>query len=278
MAKKAKALGKGLGALIPENKEIKESGIIELKITDIVANEGQPRRSFEEDALKELSESIKEHGVVQPIVVRRDEGGYEIVAGERRWRAARLAGLKTIPAVIKEYNRVEAMEIALIENLQREDLNPIEEANAYRMLIEEHKVSQEEIARRIGKSRPKVANTLRLLNLNEEVRELLVSGELTAGHGRALLTITNENKQREMAKRIINEGLNVRQAESISQKKSSARIKKSKAPEIIEVEEKLRDILHTKVSLSHGRKKGKIEIEYYSLDDLERIINLIEKK
>ena len=278
MARKAKALGKGLGALIPESKEYKESGVIELKITDIVANEGQPRRIFGEDALNELAESIKEHGVVQPIVVRKDEGGYEIVAGERRWRAARLAGFKTIPAIIKEYNKVEAMEIALIENLQREDLNPIEEANAYQMLIDEHKVSQEEIAKRIGKSRPKVANTLRLLNLNDEVRELLITGELTAGHGRALLTITNENKQLEMAKRIIEEGLNVRQAESISQKKTSARIKKAKSPEIIEIEEKLRDILHTKVSLSHGRKKGKIEIEYYSLDDLERIMNLIEKK
>ncbi len=278
MAKKARALGKGLGALIPESSEIKENGILELKITDIVANEGQPRRIFQEDALNELSDSIKEHGVVQPIVVRKDESGYEIVAGERRWRAARLAGLKTIPAVIKEYNKAEAMEIALIENLQREDLNPIEEANAFRMLIEEHKVSQEDIAKRIGKSRPKVANTLRLLNLDEEVRELLISGELTAGHGRALLTITNGNKQREMAHRIIKEGLNVRQAESISQKKTPTSIKKTKSPEIAEIEEKLRGILHTKVSLTHGRKKGKIEIEYYSLDDLERIMNLIEKK
>ncbi|NLN49630.1 MAG: ParB/RepB/Spo0J family partition protein [Clostridiales bacterium] len=277
MAKKTKALGKGLSALIPESIEAKDSGIIELKITDIVANETQPRRTFGQDTLSELAESIKEHGVVQPIVVRKDGKGYEIVAGERRWRAARLAGIKTIPVVVKDYSKVQAMEIALIENLQREDLNPIEEANAYRTLMEEHKVSQDDIAKRIGKSRPKVANTLRLLNLNEEVRELLISGELSAGHGRALLAISNEARQLDIAKRIVKEGLNVRQTEKMSQK-TVKKNKKPKSPEIVEIEGKLRDILHTKVSLTHGRKKGKIEIEYYSNDDLERIINLIEKK
>ena len=277
MAKKTKALGKGLSALIPESIEAKDSGIIELKITDIVANETQPRRAFGQDTLNELAESIKEHGVVQPIVVRKDGSGYEIVAGERRWRAARLAGIKTIPVVVKDYSKVQAMEIALIENLQREDLNPIEEANAYRTLMEEHKVSQDDIAKRIGKSRPKVANTLRLLNLNEEVRELLISGELSAGHGRALLAISNQARQLDIAKRIVKEGLNVRQTEKMSQK-TVKKNKKPKSPEIVEIEGKLRDILHTKVSLTHGRKKGKIEIEYYSNDDLERIINLIEKK
>lgn len=277
MAKKTKALGKGLSALIPESIEAKDSGIIELKITDIVANETQPRRAFGQDTLNELAESIKEHGVVQPIVVRKDGSGYEIVAGERRWRAARLAGIKTIPVVVKDYSKAQAMEIALIENLQREDLNPIEEANAYRTLMEEHKVSQDDIAKRIGKSRPKVANTLRLLNLNEEVRELLISGELSAGHGRALLAISNQARQLDIAKRIVKEGLNVRQTEKMSQK-TVKKNKKPKSPEIVEIEGKLRDILHTKVSLTHGRKKGKIEIEYYSNDDLERIINLIEKK
>ncbi len=277
MAKKAKALGKGLSALIPESEEIKDRGIIELKVTDIIANESQPRRNFENDTLSELAESIKEHGIVQPIVVRKDVHGYEIVAGERRWRAARLAGLKTIPVVVKDYDKVEAMEIALIENLQREDLNPIEEANAYRTLIDEYKVSQEDIAKRIGKSRPKVANALRLLNLGEEVRELVISGELSAGHGRALLAIENKNRQLEIANRIIQEGLNVRQVEKMSQK-TVDRSKKPKSPEITDIEERLRDILHTKVNLIHSRKKGKIEIEYYSIDDLERIIELIEKK
>lgn len=277
MARKAKALGKGLSALIPESTEAKDSGIFELKITDIVANESQPRRTFGHDTLGELAESIKEHGVVQPIVVRKDENGYEIVAGERRWRAARLAGLKAIPVVVKDYSKVEAMEIALIENLQREDLNPIEEANAYKTLMEEHKVSQEDIAKRIGKSRPKVANTIRLLNLNEEVKELLVSGELSAGHGRALLAINNKERQLEIANKIIKEGLNVRQTEKMSQG-SIKKVKKSKSPEILEIEDRLRGILHTKVNLTHGRKKGKIEIEYYSIDDLERIIDLIGKK
>lgn len=275
MAKKA--LGKGLSALIPESKEIKDNSIIELKITDIVANENQPRRSFEHDALNELAESIKEHGIVQPIVVRKDKDNYEIVAGERRWRAARLAGLKTIPVVIKDYSAIQALEIALIENLQREDLNPLEEANAYKVLMEEHKISQEEIAKRIGKSRPAIANSLRLLNLNDEVKELLISGKLTAGHARALLTIEDDKNQIEMAKRIIEEGLNVRQVEKISKNKKTIRTKKIKGPEIIEVEEKLRDFFQTKVNLTHGKKKGKIEIEYYSIDDLDRIINLLEK-
>ncbi len=274
MAKKA--LGKGLGALIPESKEIKENTNIEIKITDIAANENQPRRFFENEALAELAESVKEHGVLQPIVVRKDKDSFEIVAGERRWRAARMAGLKTIPAIIKDYNLGQALEIALIENLQREDLNPVEEANAYKMLMEEHKLSQEDISKRIGKSRPAIANSLRLLNLKEEVKELLIAGKLTPGHARALLNF-EEDEQIRMAKRIIEEGLNVRQAEKLIKNKDIKKTKKVKSPEILDVEKKLRDIFHTKVNLVHGRKKGKIEIEYYSIEDLDRIINFLEK-
>lgn len=274
MAKKA--LGKGLGALIPESKEIRENTNIEIKITDIAANENQPRRFFENEALAELAESVKEHGVLQPIVVRKDKDSFEIVAGERRWRAARMAGLKTIPAIIKDYNPGQALEIALIENLQREDLNPVEEANAYKMLMEEHKLSQEDISKRIGKSRPAIANSLRLLNLKEEVKELLIAGKLTPGHARALLNF-EEDEQVRMAKRIIEEGLNVRQAEKLIKNKDIKKTKKVKSPEILDVEKKLRDIFHTKVNLVHGRKKGKIEIEYYSIEDLDRIINFLEK-
>ncbi len=274
MAKKA--LGKGLSALIPEYKEVKSSGVTELKITDIVAGENQPRRKFAQDALNELAESIKEHGIVQPIVVRKKENYYEIVAGERRWRAARLAGLKSVPVVIKDYSEIQAIEIALIENLQREDLNPIEEANAYKSLMDEHKISQEEIAKKIGKSRPAITNTLRLLNLDDEVKEFLITGELSAGHARALLAIDEKKKQIEIADKIIKEGLSVRQVEKISKKKEAIHMKEAKSPEIIEIEDRLRNLLHTKVNLIHGKKKGKIEIEYYSIDDLDRILELLE--
>ena len=187
MAKKG--LGKGLSALIPESEEQNEKGVIELKITEVEPNENQPRRNFNQEALNSLAESIKEHGIVQPIIIRKADEGYQIVAGERRWRAARLAGVKTIPAVIKDYSDGQILEIALIENLQREDLNPIEEANAYKALMDEHNLSQDDIAKRLGKSRPAIGNSLRLLNLHDEIKEFLVEGKITAGHARALLAI-----------------------------------------------------------------------------------------
>ncbi len=274
MAKKA--LGKGLSALIPESTVKSERSILELKITDIVSNEKQPRRNFQKEALNELAESIREHGIVQPIVVRKTKDNYEIVAGERRWRAARLAGLKKIPVVIKDYSEMQALEIALIENLQREDLNPIEEAFAYKSLIEEHKVTQEEIAKRIGKSRPFIANTIRLLNLDDEIKELLIEGKISAGHARALLTIDNKGKRIEIANRIIKEGLNVRQIERLGVDKKPKKRDSKRSPEIRGVEDKLRNLFQTKVNLVHGKKKGKIEIEYYGLDDLDRIITLLE--
>ena len=272
MAKKG--LGKGLSALIPESDDQNDKGIIELKITEVEPNENQPRRDFNQEALNSLAESIKEHGVVQPIIVRKADEGYQIVAGERRWRAARLAGVKTIPAVIKDYSDGQILEIALIENIQREDLNPIEEANAYKALMDEHDLSQDDIAKRLGKSRPAIGNSLRLLNLHDEIKDFLVEGKITAGHARALLGIEDNKKQIDMAKRIIEEGLNVRQVEKIASKKNVKNVPKEKSAEIIELEEKLRNFFGTKVNLVHSKKRGKIEIEYYSIDDLERILNL----
>lgn len=275
MAKKG--LGKGLSALIPESDDQNDKGIIELKITEVEPNENQPRRDFNQEALNSLAESIKEHGVVQPIIVRKADEGYQIVAGERRWRAARLAGVKTIPAVIKDYSDGQILEIALIENIQREDLNPIEEANAYKALMDEHDLSQDDIAKRLGKSRPAIGNSLRLLNLHDEIKDFLVEGKITAGHARALLGIEDNKKQIDMAKRIIEEGLNVRQVEKIASKKNVKNVPKEKSAEIIELEEKLRNFFGTKVNLVHSKKRGKIEIEYYSIDDLERILNLLGK-
>ncbi|MEA4962699.1 ParB/RepB/Spo0J family partition protein [Lutispora sp.] len=276
MAKKA--LGKGLSALIPENPELSNgNSVLQLKTTEIEANENQPRRKFDEEALNSLAESIKEHGIVQPIIVRRDGEGYQIVAGERRWRAARIAGLKVVPVVVKDYSETQILEIALIENLQREDLNPIEEANAYKTLMEEHSFSQDEIGKRIGKSRSAITNSLRLLNLPNEIVEHLISGKLTAGHARAILAFDDDKKKIEAAERIINEGLNVRQAEKLSKEKKTVKRIKSKSAEICDIEERLRNIFGTKVTITHSKKKGKIEIEYYGIDDLDKILDLLEK-
>ena len=274
-----RGLGKGLGALIRENEQEVNTGITELKITELEANKTQPRRFFDDEALKELSDSIREHGVVQPIIVRRLEEGYQIVAGERRWRAARAAGLKTVPVIIKDYSNVQVMEIALIENLQRQDLNSIEEAVAYKSLIEEHDMTQEQISERIGKSRSAIANTLRLLNLPENIKKLVIQGKLSAGHARALLTIEDKKLQAEIAQKIIDQQLNVRDVEKLvaqkTEKTESKEIKKN--VEIIELEERLKKALATKVNIIHKKNKGKIEIEYYSNDDLDRILELLEK-
>lgn len=272
-----KGLGKGLSALIPVNEETNKNNILELKITDIEPNKNQPRQFFDNEAMNALAESIKEHGVVQPIIVRKENEGYQIVAGERRWRAARLAGLRTIPVVVKDYSDIEILQIALIENLQRQDLNPIEEANAYKTLMEEHNLSQESIAKSLGKSRPAIGNSLRLLSLNDRLKELLIAGEITAGHARALLAVEGDKEQIDLAKKIVDEGLNVRQVEKLAKGKKKRKTKKEKTQEIIELEEKLRNIFGTKVNLVHGKKRGKIEIEYYSIDDLERILYIMEK-
>ncbi|OGO76800.1 MAG: chromosome partitioning protein ParB [Clostridiales bacterium GWB2_37_7] len=276
---KKSGLGKGLGALIRENEQEVNSSVTELKITELEANQNQPRRFFDDQALQELSGSIKEHGVVQPIIVRKLDDSYQIVAGERRWRAARLAGLKTVPVVIKDYSNVQVMEIALIENLQRQDLNSIEEALAYKSLLEEHNMTQENISEKIGKSRSAIANTLRLLNLPEEIKNMVVHGKISAGHARALLTIEDKKKQIEIAQKIIEQQLNVRDIEKLVMQKDVKEEKKksSKDVEIIELEDRLKKALATKVNIIHKKNKGKIEIEYYSNDDLERILELLQK-
>ena len=276
-----RGLGKGLGALIPENEDKVQNSIIEIKITDVEPNEKQPRRAFNDEALADLSESIKEHGVVQPIIVRKLGNNYQIIAGERRWRASRLAGKKTIPAIVKDYSNLEVMEIALIENLQREDLNSIEEAMAYKSLIEEYSMTQEEISKQIGKSRPAIANSLRLLQLPQEIKDMIAGGKITQGHARALLAVEGEKKQLEIAERIISQQLNVRQIEKMAKDtKHKGRIE---APpdkyqiEINQLEERLKVTLGTKVTIQHKSNKGRIEIEYYSNEDLDRIIDLLEK-
>lgn len=275
---KKSGLGKGLGALIPENEQELTNSVVELKITDIESNEKQPRKIFDDEALRNLADSISEHGVVQPIIVRKVENGYQIVAGERRWRASRLVGKKTIPAIIKDYSNIEVMEIALIENIQREDLNPIEEAAAYKSLLEEYNMTQEDIAKRISKSRPAIANSLRLLSLQEPIKNLVIEGKISAGHARALLAIEDEKKQLEIAQSIIEKQLNVRAIESIATKnKKEQKPKPKKDIEILELEERLKRQLGTKVTILHKDSKGKIEIEYYSNDDLERILELLEK-
>lgn len=276
---KKSGLGKGLGALIRENEHDVISAITELKITELEANQNQPRRFFDEEALRELSDSIKEHGVVQPIIVRKTDDNYQIVAGERRWRAARLAGLKTVPVVVKDYSNIQVMQIALIENLQRQDLNSIEEALAYKSLIEEHDMTQEDISGKIGKSRSAIANTLRLLNLPDEIRNMVVHGRISAGHARALLAVVDKGKQIEIAQRIIDQQLNVRDIEKLVMQKDKVTEKKEKKKdvEIVELEEQLKRTFATKVSIVHKKNKGKIEIEYYSNDDLERILELLQK-
>ncbi|MHB1394620.1 MAG: ParB/RepB/Spo0J family partition protein [Clostridia bacterium] len=277
-----RALGKGLGALIPENEEKVQNAIMELKITDVEPNEKQPRKAFDDQALTDLSESIKEHGVVQPIIVRKLGNGYQIIAGERRWRASRLAGKKTIPAIVKECSNLEVMELALIENLQREDLNSIEEALAYKSLIEEYNMTQDEIAKQIGKSRPAIANSLRLLQLPKDIKDMIAEGKITQGHARALLAIDGEKKQLEMAEKIINQQLNVRQIEKLA--KETKHKEKTNASqdkyqlEINQLEEKLKTVLGTKVTIQHKNNKGRIEIEYYSNEELDRIMDLLEKQ
>ena len=276
-----RGLGKGLGALIPEGEESDRNSIVEIRITDIEANDKQPRKAFNDETLADLSESIKEHGVVQPIIVRKLGSSYQIIAGERRWRAARLAGKKTIPAIVKECSDLEVMELALIENLQREDLNSIEEAMAYKSLIEEYNMTQEEISRKIGKSRPAIANSLRMLQLPQEIKNMIAEGKISQGHARALLSISGEKNQIDMAKKIIAQQLNVRQIEKLAkdtkQKKKKEVLPDAYQIEINQLEERLRAALGTKVTIHHKKNRGSIEIEYYSDEEFDRIFDLLEK-
>ncbi|EOC99422.1 ParB/RepB/Spo0J family partition protein [Caldisalinibacter kiritimatiensis] len=287
MAKKKRGLGKGLSALIPdEPKEeiIEEAGekIVSLDISLIEPNDEQPRRHFDEQSLYELTKSIEAHGVLQPIIVRKKGKGYQIVAGERRWRAAKEAGLKEIPCLVKELEQIKSTEIALIENIQREDLNPIEEALAYNGLMDKYDFTQEEVADIVGKSRSYIANVTRLLNLDERVLEYISTGRLSSGHGRALLSIRDSELQYGTAIKIMEKGLSVRETEKLikemknkKKNKRKNKVQKKKDPILIELEDNLTKVLGTKVQISKGRKKGKIEIEYYSDEDLERILDII---
>jgi ParB family chromosome partitioning protein len=276
------ALGKGLGALIPDLSVLNEGekkalGIIEVELDKIIPNEYQPRKVFDEEKLKELAASIREQGVIQPIIVHRVGTTYGLIAGERRWRAAKLAGLATIPAIVKEASKRGLIEMALIENIQREDLNPLEAAESYKRLIDEFKMTQEDLAKRVGKDRTTITNFLRLLSLPKEVKQEMVAGSLTMGHAKALLSLERVRDQQLAAALIIKKGLSVREAETLA-----ARLKnppKDKRPrqsgELRSVEEKLRKALGTKVSISASSKGGKIMIAYYSEEDLDRILDKI---
>lgn len=278
MAKKMSGLGKGLGALMLENSTQEMLTENELPINEIIPNRDQPRKTFDEAALEELAESIKQHGVLQPLLVRPiPSGGYQLVAGERRWRACRMAGLNKVPVVIKELTDTETMEIAIIENLQREDLNPIEEAEGLQALIDKCGYTQEEVAASVGKSRPAIANSLRLLRLPQEVRDMTKNGEISAGHARALLAFDNDAMMLEAAKNIVSKKMTVRDVERL------AKIKVTNAPRrrrtrrrdsfYDEVELSLSETLGRKVKVYTGRGRGTLEIEFYSQEDLKTLAN-----
>ena len=287
MATRKGGLGKGLDTLIPpkKNETAKKVEKVEIKkieeyvdINKVEPNKDQPRKSFNEDSLIELSESIKQHGIVQPLVVAKKDDYFEIIAGERRWRAAKLAGLKEVPVVIKDYSPQEIMEVALIENIQREDLNPVEEAKAYQNLIKEYNLKQEEVAERVSKSRSAITNSLRLLKLSDDVLTLLMEEEISSGHARALLGLEDSEKQLEIAEKIAKDHLSVREVEKLV-KNINQPAKKTKKKELSndflyhDMEEKVKLKTGTKVRINRkSENKGKIEIEYYSQDDLEKIL------
>lgn len=288
----SKGLGKGLDSMIPpkrtaraqaqdlaSNKNANKSGEVILKINDVEPNKNQPRRTFNEDSLIELSESIKQHGIVQPLVVAKQKDYYEIIAGERRWRAAKIAGLKEVPVIIKDYSPQEIMEVALIENIQREDLNPIEEAKAYKNLIDEYNLKQDQVAEKVSKSRTAVTNALRLLKLDDRVQEMLINENISSGHARALLGLDDAEKQYNIATQIFDEKLSVRKTEKlvkqINRPEQPPKPKKELKNDFVyrDIEEKLKEKIGTKVKINRKTEdKGKIEIEYYSPEELEKIL------
>ncbi len=274
-----KGLGKGLDALLGEYNEAVHSGVQELDIYSIDTNAEQPRKTFDEERLKELAASIGRHGILQPIVVRQNGARYTIVMGERRYRAARLCGLDRVPVIVRTLEDAQAMEAALVENLQREDLNPVEEAAGIRYLMEQQDLTQEEAAERLGKSRPAVANSLRLLSLPAAVLEMLRAGSIQAGHARALVSVKDEARQTELAERIAKESLSVRDVEALVKEKPKAPKKEKAAPvrstDVAAAETAFRERLGTKVQIVGDEKKGKIIIEYYSKADLQSIYDLI---
>ncbi len=288
----SKGLGKGLDSMIPPkrtaraqaqasaaNKNANKSGEVILKINDVEPNKNQPRRTFNEDSLIELSESIKQHGIVQPLVVAKQKDYYEIIAGERRWRAAKIAGLKEVPVIIKDYSPQEIMEVALIENIQREDLNPIEEAKAYKNLIDEYNLKQDQVAEKVSKSRTAVTNALRLLKLDDRVQDMLINESISSGHARALLGLDDAEKQYNIATQIFDEKLSVRETEKlvkqINRPEQPPKPKKELKNDFVyrDIEEKLKEKIGTKVKINRKTEdKGKIEIEYYSPEELEKIL------
>lgn len=281
-------LGKGLDRLIPqavpETKESAQEPLM-LKTSQLEPNKGQPRKKFDEEKIEELAQSISQYGIIQPIIACKKDDYYQIIAGERRWRAAKKAGIKEVPVVIKDYSEKEIAEISLIENIQREDLNPIEEAKSYKQLIEEYKLTQEELAVRVSKSRTEIANKMRLLKLHDEVQKMLVNGELSAGHARALLGLEVKKDQLKAAKEVVAKNLSVRQTEDLVKKmnepkKSTPAKPKEDSMDFVyrDLEKKLSDSLGTKVKINRKEKnKGKIEINYYSEDELDRIYGIINK-
>lgn len=280
----ARGLGKGIGALFPsETLESiqKDEHVEKIPLQKLVANPFQPRKKFDDEAIGELAQSIREHGIIQPIVVRKKGKKYEIVVGERRYRAAKLANLEEIPAIIKEMTEEQMMELAILENLQREDLTPIEEAEAYQNLIEKLNFTQDDLAKRLGKSRPHITNMIRLLQLPEEVRQMLNEGQLSMGHGRALLGLKNKRQMIEVAKKTISQSLNVRQLEALIKQlnENVSRETKKKTPKkdifVQATESQLREFFGTNVQIKKTKNKGKIEIEFYSEDDLERILEIL---
>lgn len=294
MALGKSGLGKGLDALFPSNVDVdnlgqigkSEEGIIEIKINEIEPDINQPRKDFNDEKLQELAESIKEHGVIQPIIVSKKEDYYQIIAGERRWRASKKVGLKTIPAIVRNYDEKKIREISLIENIQRQNLNPLETAKAIRELMEEHDMTQEDIAKTLGKSRSSIANTLRVLNLDERVQEMIETGKISEGHARTLASIESPAKQYKLALDIVNMDLNVRDAENYAKsKKEGTEYKKVEPPkpkkgklEVIceDLENEMQRVLGTKVTINAATKsRGKITIEYFSAEELERILEIL---
>ncbi len=286
-----KGLGRGLSALIPEDDEksevivkevvVKEPAEVKVRISQIEPNKEQPRKMFDEDSLIELSESIKQYGVLQPLLVQKKDDYYEIIAGERRWRAAKLAGIKEIPVVIKDYSDQQIMEIALIENIQREDLNPIEEAQAYQRLIKDYKLKQDEVAEKVSKSRAAITNSLRLLKLDKRVQEMVMEGKLSNGHARTIISVEDKDKQFMIAQKIFDENLSVREVEKLMREleKPSKVLKKPENDFVYrDFEEKMSKLLATHVTIKNkDNNKGRIEINYYSQEELERIYDLLKK-
>ena len=273
------ALGKGLGALIPDEINEDNEGKLMISLNKIKSNIDQPRKSFDNEKIAELAESIKNHGIIQPLILKENDGGYIIVAGERRWRAAKMVGLKEVPAIVMDLTEKQVLEISLIENIQRQDLNPIEEALAYKKLLSDFNLTQEELSKRIGKSRTAITNTIRLINLDSRVQQYVIDGIISEGHGRALLSLEDGELQYIYSQKVIDEKLSVRELEKLIRNASLKSEKSEKNEELNpyykDVRDRLQNYFGTKVNLSSKKNRGKIEIEYYSEEDLERILDII---